>query len=91
MTPFEKTAYIEIQLWACERGEINAIICPFCGEVNAKGSSMCCTPLVKACVAVLSERWLTPEREEFVFHRTNQGRREYAAVVFHPSLKNSEQ
>jgi hypothetical protein len=54
MTSNEKIAYVETQLWACECGEINAIICPYCGEVNAKGSSLYCNQLVKACAAVLA-------------------------------------
>jgi hypothetical protein len=53
MTLNERIAYVEIQLWAVEGGEINAIICPYCGEVNAKGYSLCCNQLAEACVAVL--------------------------------------
>ena len=56
MTLNERIAYVEIQLWACECGEINAIICPYCGEVNAKGYSLCCNQLAKACAAVLARR-----------------------------------
>jgi hypothetical protein len=54
MTPNERIAYVEMQLWACECGGINAIICPYCGEVNPKGSSLCCNQLAKACAAVLA-------------------------------------
>ena len=54
MTPNERIGYVETQLWACECGEINAIICPYCGEVNAKGYSLCCNQLTKACAAVLA-------------------------------------
>jgi hypothetical protein len=54
MTLNEKIEYIASQLWACECGEISAIICPYCGEVNAKGYSLCCTQLVEACAAVIA-------------------------------------
>ena len=54
MTLNQRIAYVGIQLWACECGEINAIICPYCGEVNAKGYSLCCDQLAQACAAVLA-------------------------------------
>ena len=54
MTLNERIEYIAIQLWACECGEINAIICPYCGEVNAKGYSLCCNQLAEACAAILA-------------------------------------
>jgi hypothetical protein len=54
MTLNARMAYVGIQLWACEYGEINTIICPYCGELNAKGYSLCCKQLAKACAAVLA-------------------------------------
>ena len=54
MMPNESIEYVAIQLWACECGDINAIICPYCGEVNAKGYSLCCNQLAEACAAVLA-------------------------------------
>ena len=54
MRPDERIAYIEAQLRACECGEIDAIICPYCGDVNAKGYSLCCNQLAKACATVLA-------------------------------------
>jgi hypothetical protein len=91
MTPNETMAYIEIQLWACERGEIDAIICAFCREVNAKGYLLCCTPLVEACVTVLSEPRLTLGREELVFQNTDQRHNAFTAMFFQPSLKTLRQ
>lgn len=51
----QRIAYVGIQLGACECGEINAIICPYCGEVNTKGYSLCCNQLAKVCASVLGE------------------------------------
>ena len=63
MTPNEMIAYVETQLLACECGEINAIICPYCGEVNAKGSSLCCNQLAQACAAALARGGSQPNNE----------------------------
>lgn len=54
MTLNERIEYVRIQLGACECGEITAIICPYCGEVNAKSHSLCCSQLAEACAAVLA-------------------------------------
>jgi hypothetical protein len=62
MTLNQRIAYVGIQLWACECGEINAIICPYCGEVNAKGYSLCCDQLAQACAAVLARGGSQPEQ-----------------------------
>jgi hypothetical protein len=53
MTPKEKIAYIEIQVRACERGEINALVCPYCGDLHTKGAPLCCGTFAKACSAVI--------------------------------------
>jgi hypothetical protein len=65
MTLNARMAYVGIQLWACEYGEINTIICPYCGELNAKGYSLCCNELAKACAAVLA-RVGSPQNNELV-------------------------
>jgi len=53
MTAKEKIAYIEIQVRACERGEINALVCPYCGDLHTKGAPLCCGTFAKACSAVI--------------------------------------
>ena len=65
MTLAERIEYVGVQLWACECGEINAIICPYCGEVNAKGYWLCCNQLVEACAAVLA-RGVSIQNNELV-------------------------
>ena len=75
MTLNERITYVEIQLWACEGGEINAIICPYCGEVNSKGYSLCCDQLAKACAAALARGGSRENNEVVAKHtRTNTWR-----------------
>jgi hypothetical protein len=56
MTATEKLAYIEVQIRACERGEVNALVCPYCGELHAKGAPLCCETFAKACAGVIAAR-----------------------------------
>jgi hypothetical protein len=56
MTPTEKLAYIEIQIWACESGEVNALVCPYCGELHTKGAPLCCETFAKACAGVIAAK-----------------------------------
>jgi hypothetical protein len=56
MTPKEKLAYIEVQISACESGEVNALVCPYCGELHAKGAPLCCDAFAEACVAAFEPR-----------------------------------
>jgi hypothetical protein len=61
MTAKQKVAYIEVQICACERGEINALVCPYCGELHAKGAPLCCETFTKACAGVIALQ-LAPKR-----------------------------
>jgi len=53
MTSTEKLAYVEVQICACENGEVNALVCPYCGELHAKGAPLCCETFAKACVGAI--------------------------------------
>jgi uncharacterized OB-fold protein len=57
MTAPQKIAYIAIQIRACERGDVTALVCPYCGELHAKGAPLCCETFAKACVEVIETRF----------------------------------
>jgi hypothetical protein len=54
MTATEKLVYIEVQIHACERGEVNALVCPYCGELHEKGAPLCCETFAQACAGVIA-------------------------------------
>jgi uncharacterized OB-fold protein len=62
MTATEKIAYIDIQIRACERGDVTALVCPYCGELHAKSAQLCCETFTKACVEVIETRLALKER-----------------------------
>jgi hypothetical protein len=62
MTSQEKFAYIHVQICACERGEVNALVCPYCGELHAKGDPLCCETFAKACAGAIALERIQPGR-----------------------------
>lgn len=47
---------ISLQIAAIEKGQLDAIGCPYCGQINQRGETLCCELLSMAVWAVLERR-----------------------------------
>jgi hypothetical protein len=47
---------VSLQIAAIERGELDAIGCPYCGQINQRGETLCCPLLAGAVYAVLQRK-----------------------------------
>lgn len=77
MTPEEKLVNVESQVVLVQRGEINAIACPYCQGIVPAGTTFCCITLGKAVSAVL-DRQESDDRlriAEEAFYRAGQEKR----------------
>lgn len=69
MTPKEKLAYIEAQICACENGEVNALVCPYCGELHEKAAPLCCETFAQACKGIIQLQLALNEPRRVQFRR----------------------
>jgi predicted transcriptional regulator len=63
MTAEEKIKNVEAQIVLMERGEINAVACPYCGGIALQGKAMCCSTLIK-CVEAIMDKQESESRAE---------------------------
>ena len=47
---------ISLQIAAIEKGQLDAIGCPYCGQINQRGETFCCALLSFAVYAVLQRK-----------------------------------
>ena len=53
MTGEEQLQSVESQVVLMTRGELNALVCPYCGAITPNGEVFCCLLMVNAVAAVL--------------------------------------
>lgn len=47
---------LSLQITAIEKGQLDAIGCPYCGQINERGETLCCELLSMAVWAVLERQ-----------------------------------
>ena len=55
---------ISLQIAAIEKGQLDAIGCPYCGQINQRGETLCCELLSMAVWAVLEHKSLEEQKRQ---------------------------